>query len=254
MTLHAFAESRSKARHMIDSGIVFLNGEPVIKASADVAGDDLVTIHGTVMPYVGRGGLKLEAALDAFGVDVTGTVAADIGSSTGGFTDCLLKRGTQKVFAIDSGRGQLHASLLSDRRVVPMENTNARMLTAEMLGERCDIAVMDVSFISQTLLYGTVKDILKEDGSFISLVKPQFEAGRIYVGKNGLVRDISVHAGVIGRLVDTAGSYGLYCGGVIHSPIEGGDGNHEYLALFSKIKNKIAVDGLYIKKLVYGLK
>jgi 23S rRNA (cytidine1920-2'-O)/16S rRNA (cytidine1409-2'-O)-methyltransferase len=204
------------------------------------------------MPYVGRGGLKLEAALDAFRIDVTELVAADIGASTGGFTDCLIKRGAKKVFAVDSGINQLHKSLISDNRVVSMEKMNARNLTAEVLGELCDIAVMDVSFISQALLYGSVKSILKENGIFISLIKPQFEAGRNNIGKNGIVRDISIHATLIKRLFDTAESYGLFCGGAIRSPIEGGDGNIEYLALFEKTKSGIITDDRYINKLVYG--
>jgi 23S rRNA (cytidine1920-2'-O)/16S rRNA (cytidine1409-2'-O)-methyltransferase len=246
------AESRNKAQRLIESGTVFLDGKLIKKPSYEVDGTEHITICGSGMPYVGRGGLKLEAALDAFAVDVTGMIATDIGASTGGFTDCLLKRGAKKVFAVDSGINQLHKSLVSDSRVVLMEKTNARCLTAEMLGDLCDIAVMDVSFISQTLLYGTVNDILKDNGIFISLIKPQFEAGRMHVGKNGIVRDISVHASLIKRLIGTAASYGLFCTGAIRSPVDGGDGNREYLAIFTKGKSSIITDDRYINKIVYG--
>lgn len=246
-----FAESRNKACHMIDEGIIYINDKPAAKASLNVTDDDEITIHGQIMPYVGRGGIKLKAAFDAFGINVSGAVAADIGASTGGFTDCLLQHGAKKIFAVDSGRGQLHLSLRTDNRVVSMEDYNARLITYEALGEYCDIIVMDVSFISQTLLYGTVSAVLKDDGKFISLIKPQFEAGRAYIGKKGIIRDKSVHMIVIKKVIDTAQFFGLFCGGLICSPILGGDGNREYFALFSKVNNNINIDDIYIKNLVY---
>lgn len=247
-----FAESRNKASQMIEDGIIYIKDKPAIKASLNVADNDVITLHGQIMPYVGRGGIKLNAAIDAFGINVSGAVAADIGASTGGFTDCLLQHGAKKIFAVDSGRGQLHSSLTSDSRVVSMENINARLISYEMLGEYCDIVVMDVSFISQTLLYGTVGAIMKDDGKFISLIKPQFEAGRTSIGKKGIIRDKSVHIIVIKKVIDSAQYTGLFCGGLLCSPILGGDGNREYFALFSKVKNNIYIDDIYLKNLVYG--
>ncbi len=247
-----FAESRTKARRMIDEGTVVLAGKPGAKASAEVSEDDQISVCGKRMPYVGRGGIKLNAALDAFHISVTGAVAADIGASTGGFTDCLLQRGAKKIFAVDSGKGQLHPSLLSDVRVISMENQNARLITQETFGELCDIIVMDVSFISQTLLYGSVRNALKEDGVFISLIKPQFEAGKSCIGKNGIIRDKSVHVTVIKNIMETAHTAGFYCAGLMRSPVSGGDGNREYLSLFYRKSRNIDIDDICIKNLVYG--
>lgn len=251
LALSGRAPSRSRAQAMIESGVVFQNGYPVKKASSEVKDGDEISIEGAPPPYVGRGGLKLEAALDAFRVDAEDKTAADIGASTGGFTDCLLKRGAAKVYAVDSGRGQLHSSLLNDSRVISLEGLNARTLSAEALGERCDIVVMDVSFISQTLLYGAVDSILKDDGVFISLIKPQFEAGRAFVGKNGIVKDESAHIAVIRRVIDTAGAFRLRCRGVIRSPVRGGDGNREYLALFLRgDESGAGIEKRYIEDIV----
>ena len=233
LTEAGIAETRSKAKAMISAGEIYLAGKPCTKPAQEVDCPEITVIpKGT--HYVGRGGNKLEAALGAFSVDCGNAVACDIGASTGGFTDCLLKNGARRVYAVDTGRDQLHPSLRADSRVVSMEQTNARELTPQMLGEACDLCVMDVSFISQSLLYPAVSRILKEDGAFLSLVKPQFEAGRAHVGKGGLVRDDAVHADVLHRLITLATGAGLYCRGVIRSPIEGGDGNREYLAYFGR--------------------
>lgn len=234
------AASRSRARALIEAGSVSVNGTVVTKPSFECSESDAVELTGAPIEYVSRGGYKLAAALDAFnigtdasaGIDVTGMVAADIGASTGGFTECLLLRGARRVYAIDSGRGQLADSLRADPRVVSLEGVNARNLTADMLGERCDIAVMDVSFISQTKLHDVVAGLLLPGGIYISLIKPQFEVGRENVGKGGIVRDEHARQLATQSVIKSAERAGFACRGVIESPITGGDGNIEYLACF----------------------
>ena len=174
---NGFCESRSKAAASIEAGCVFVNGKAVTKCSFDIKDADAVEIRGEVIPDVSRGGLKLRGAFEAFGVTCSGLTCVDIGASTGGFTDVLLKNGAKKVYAVDCGRGQLHSSLQKDERVVNIEGFNARELSVDTLGQTCDMAVMDVSFISQTLLHKATSDVLNENGIFISLIKPQFEVG-----------------------------------------------------------------------------
>lgn len=248
---HGMSESRTRAGVDIENGRLFVNGKPIKKSSYDIKEGDNVELRGEAMPFVGRGGLKLAGAIEAFGTkgntvsgassflagnacfDPKGAVCVDIGASTGGFTDCLLHAGAKKVFAVDCGSGQLHEKLRADGRVINIENFNARELTAEFLGERCDVAVMDVSFISQVLLYPAAARILKPQGQFITLIKPQFEAGRAALGNNGVVRDKKVHAGVILQTVNAAKEYGFLLSGLARSPITGGDGNAEYLAFYT---------------------
>lgn len=225
-------ESRKKATDNIKCGYVSVDGKIINKPSYCVDGSEKIEIVGNFCPYVGRGGFKLEGALDSFSVDVKEFVCVDIGSSTGGFTDCLLQRGASKVFAVDSGKDQLHAKLRKDKRVICMEEFNARQLSICDIGEEVDLAVMDVSFISQTLLYSAVSSVLKNGGMFISLIKPQFEAGKAYVGKNGIVKDERIHKAVCEDIKQNASIYGLECIKIIDSPIKGGDGNKEFLALF----------------------
>lgn len=233
------APSRQKAREMIEAGFVTVGDRQVTKPSFEVDPDnDFVKVLGRPYEYVGRGGVKLESALKGFKIDPKGLVAADIGSSTGGFTDCLLRYGAKKVFAIDSGRDQLHKSLRADSRVVVMEGFNARELGEAALGEKVDITVCDVSFISQKYIYPSVTAILKEDGIFVSLIKPQFEAGREHLNKKGIVKDIKIHKRVIESCISEAARLGLACKGVISSPISGGDGNVEYLAMFRYTSDK----------------
>ena len=182
LTSRGYATGREKAKELIAAGGVSLNGKTVRKPSEAVGEEDRVTVDDSLSPkYVGRGGLKLEAALGAFALDVSDMTCVDIGASTGGFTDCLLTFGARKVFAVDCGTGQLAPRLTADPRVVPMENFNARMLDRSHLGEACDLAVMDVSFISQTLLYEAVTRVLKPEGHLVSLIKPQYEVGRAKV-------------------------------------------------------------------------
>ena len=226
-------ESRNKAARLIGEGKILLDGKCVTKPSQDVSDGEHTVEITEADKYVGRGGLKLEAALTSFAIDVRGKRCIDVGASTGGFTDCLLQNGAAFVCAVDSGRGQLHEKLLADIRVTSVEGYNARQLTSEEFG--CfDVAVMDVSFISQTLLHQPVASVLKEGACFISLIKPQFEAGKSALGKGGIVKKAADRADAVSRVLQSAALYGFETVNVIPSPIEGGDGNREYLALFVK--------------------
>lgn len=233
---------------MIDEGIVELDGKLVTKPSVEASEESSVRIIGETLRYVSRGGLKLERALDVFSVNVSGLDCIDIGASTGGFTDCLLQRGAAHVRCVDVGRSQLDRSLLADERVRSFEGVNARYLSPEDIGGRCELAVCDVSFISLTLILPAAAGLLCEGGRFIALIKPQFEAGRANIGKNGIVKDRNVHAEVISRVLDFAETVGLYCFGLTSSPICGGDGNREYLAGFDTVGG---FDRTEIKKIVY---
>ena len=211
-----------------------VDGKTVRKASEEIPdGSHTVELRNS-LAYVGRGGLKLEAALNAFSLDVENKVALDIGASTGGFTDCLLQRGAAKVYAVDSGAGQLAASLREDHRVVSMENCNARYLTADALGDAVDLVVMDVSFISAALIIPQFGSLLRETGDAVCLIKPQFEVGRAMIGKGGIVKDKNAHRYAIERVLDAGRAAGLKPLGLIPSPITGGDGNREFLVWFSK--------------------
>lgn len=229
-----YAQSRSRAQMMIAAGRIFVNGRATTKCAYELKEGDGVEIKSADMPYVGRGAIKLQAALDRFEISAEGMTAIDIGASTGGFTDCLLRRGAKYVVAVDSGHGQLDKALLADSRVLSLEGVNARTLTVALTGVIADIIVMDVSFISQTLIHPVIPALLKDDGVFISLIKPQFEAGRELVGKNGIVRSKAAHMLAVSRVIDSAEKRGLYCEGFTRSPITGGDGNCEYLAAFRK--------------------
>ncbi len=228
-----YAKSRSAASQLIKNGSVYVNGKMISKPSEPIGEEDIIEIRGDLPKYVSRGGYKLEGALEAFNIDVTGFVCADIGASTGGFTDCLLQRGAAKVYAIEGGRDQLDRSLRSDGRVINIEGCNARDLSYERIGELCDIVVMDVSFISQTLIIPNVVKILKTGGRFVSLIKPQFEAGRAGVGKNGIAKP-EYHKPVCDRIIRFCRDHSLINKGLIVSPIKGGDGNTEFLAYFIK--------------------
>ena len=228
------APSRSKAKEYIDSGKVFLNGAPVKKAGLEVTGTEDIRVMDADK-FVSRAGRKLEAALEIFGIDVTDLSALDLGASTGGFTDCLLQRGAKRVIALDVGRDQLDTRLREDGRVFVMENTNARDIFPEDLPFLPDIITTDLSFISQTLVYPAVARVL-EKGYFISLVKPQFEAGRENIGKGGIVKDKDgkIKKAVLEKISLCAAQNGLTLLKTAPSPITGGDGNTEYLALFER--------------------
>ncbi len=231
MAERGLAPSRARAKRLIESGAVVLNGRVADKPSLEVAGDPDVTV--TEERFVGRGGEKLAHALQTFGIDPTGLRAVDIGASTGGFTDCLLQNGASHVVAVDAGCGQLHPRLLADPRVTNIEKYNARQLDKEAVGI-VDLAVMDVSFISQTYILPRIPAVLSEVGRVLTLIKPQFEAGRAALNKNGLVKSPRDRIAAIRRVLGSAAEAGLLCRGLAPSPILGGDGNEEYLAYFIK--------------------
>ncbi len=232
------AKSRSAAKALIEAGYVLLDGKPLSKPSEEVNENIEHSLEITqTEKFVGRGGLKLEAALEAFSVDIMGFDAIDIGASTGGFTDCLLQRGAKSVVAVDSGEGQLDQRLAVDPRVTNIEKYNARELSRDIVPNGVDIAVMDVSFISQTLILPVIPNVLRPNGMVITLIKPQFEAGRSAVGKGGIVKNKRDRLMSILRVRDAAASVGLYMTDIIVSPITGGDGNVEYLAKFESNKS-----------------
>ena len=228
------AESRERAKTTVMSGLVFVNGQRADKPGMQVSPDVNVEVKGTALPYVSRGGLKLEKALKVFPIDVTGKVCIDCGASTGGFTDVLLKNGAAKVYSVDVGYGQLAWSLRNDERVANMERTNIRYISSEQILEPLDICVMDLSFISVKLVLPAVCALLKDDAQLVCLIKPQFEAGRDEVGKKGVVRDKAVHLSVIESVLDFAPTVGMTAMGLDFSPIKGPEGNREYLCYMKK--------------------
>lgn len=228
------AESRERAKTTVMSGLVFVNGQRADKPGMQVSPDVKVEVKGTALPYVSRGGLKLEKALRVFPIDVKDKVCIDCGASTGGFTDVLLKNGAAKVYSVDVGYGQLAWSLRNDERVVNMERTNIRYISSEQIPEPLDICVMDLSFISVKLVLPAVCALLKDDAQLVCLIKPQFEAGREEVGKKGVVRDKSVHLSVIESVLNFAPTVGMTVMGLDFSPIKGPEGNREYLCYVKK--------------------
>ncbi len=226
-----YAETRSKAQAIIMAGLVYVNGQKADKAGMSFDADTaVIEVRGQACPYVSRGGLKLEKALRDFGVDPTGFVCSDSGCSTGGFTDCLLQQGASKVFAIDVGYGELNWKIRNDPRVVVMERTNIRYVTPEDIGEPLDLSVIDVSFISLRIVLPAIKNLLKEkQGQVLCLIKPQFEAGRENVGKNGVIRDPAVHKEVLDSIVALAKELGFAILGLTFSPVKGPAGNIEFL-------------------------
>ncbi len=231
------AKSRTNAALLISQSLVTADGKTVKKPSEMICETAVIEIKEGACPYVSRGGLKLEEAICKFGIDVSGVVAVDIGASTGGFTDCLLKHGAKKVYAVDVGVGQLDGKIKDNPSVVSMEKTNARTLEKSSIPEQAELVVMDVSFISQALIYPAVSRLLNEGGLFVSLVKPQFELGKNAVGRGGIVKNADEKIkGLIKQLEETANIYGLKLVSTVKSPIKGGDGNVEYLALFRRDK------------------
>ena len=232
------AESREKAKAVIMSGNVFVDGQREDKAGTTFPEDVSIEVKGHALPYVSRGGLKLEKAMKEFDVELADKVCTDVGSSTGGFTDCMLQNGARKVFAIDVGRGQLAWKLRQDDRVVCMEKTNIRYVTPEDLGEPIDFSSIDVSFISLTKVLLPIYRYLTEGGEIVALIKPQFEAGREKVGKKGVVRKKSTHEEVIHTVTDYAASIGFTVKKLTFSPIKGPEGNIEYLVHLKKAREE----------------
>lgn len=228
--------SREKSKALIMAGKVYVNEVRTEKPGTQVKPDDSIEIRGEEMPYVSRGGLKLKKAVDTFGLCLTGKTVLDIGASTGGFTHCALLEGAQKVYAVDVGYGQLDWSLRQDARVVCLERTNARYLTAKEVPEPVDLVTIDVAFISLEKILPALLPFLKEEGIVVALVKPQFEAGREKVGKKGVVRDPEVHRQVISSVISCSSSLGLQAAGLDFSPVKGPEGNLEFLLLLINAK------------------
>ncbi len=245
---NGYVKSRQKAKTLIEDGNVKVNGTVVQKPSFDILEDVKIEVFDAC-PYVSRGGLKLEGILNTTGANVSDKVCIDIGASTGGFTHCLLLHGARRVYAIDSGTNQLADELKNDERVVSIENFNARSLTLDVIGETVDIITIDVSFISQNLILPCIFPLLKENGVFYSLIKPQFEVGRALVGKGGIVKDKKARLMAVNSVINCAKEHGLVCNKFLKSPIQGGDGNVEYLASFSKNGKDVSEE--YIKKIVF---
>ena len=235
-------QSRERAKTTIMAGLVLVDGQKVDKAGTMVKPEAEIRVLGNTLPYVSRGGLKLEKAIREFGVSLRGKVAADIGASTGGFTDCMLQNGAVKVFAIDVGYGQLAWSLRTDERVVNMERTNVRNVTPDQLGQPVDLASIDVAFISLEKVLPSVREMLQPEGEIVALIKPQFEAGREKVGKKGVVREPSVHEEVIFRVLALARQMELTPKALTYSPVKGPEGNIEYLVWLAK--GASAADGV----------
>ena len=229
LTEQGYFESRQKAQATIMSGLVFVNGQRVDKAGASIAEDAQIEVRGKAIPYVSRGGLKLEKAMKVFPVRLDGKICADIGASTGGCSDWMLQNGAAQVYAVDTGYGKLDWKIRSDPRVVALERTNARYLTHEQVPDELDFASVDVSFISLRLILPALRGVLKEDGSVVCLVKPQFEAGRDKVGKKGVVRDPKVHLEVLEHFLEHAREADFTVRDMTYSPIKGPEGNIEYL-------------------------
>lgn len=236
LTEHGFAESRSKAQALVMAGVVLVDEKRVEKPAETYSPEAKIRIKGesAESKYVGRGGLKLERALEHFHICVEGYICLDVGASTGGFTDCLLQNGAGKVAAVDVGTNQLAWKIRSDPRVESRENVNARHLKTEDFEELFDLIVMDVSFISATRILAALVPLLKPGGRIVTLIKPQFEVGRGEVGKGGIVRETEKHERVIDEVNRFAVGCGLKVGGVVDSPILGAEGNKEFLALYEK--------------------
>lgn len=236
------APSREKAKAIIMSGIVFVDNEREDKAGTFFDEKVHIEVRGKTLKYVSRGGLKLEKAMDAFGVKINHKICMDVGASTGGFTDCMLQNGAVKVYSVDVGHGQLAWKLVQDERVVCMDRTNIRYVTPEDINDIIDFASIDVSFISLTKVLLPVKNLLTPDGQIVCLIKPQFEAGRENVGKKGVVRDKKIHVQVIEKVIDYAKSIGFGIINLDFSPVKGPEGNIEYLLYLQNTSGDTFVD------------
>lgn len=237
-----FVESREKAKAIIMSGIVYVNNQKFDKAGATIKPDDKIEVRGETLKYVSRGGLKLEKAMNSFEISLNDCTCADIGASTGGFTDCMLQNGAKKVYSIDVGYGQLAWKLRTDERVVNLERTNFRYVTREQVPDELDFASVDVSFISLSLIIPVMRTLLRDGGRAVCLIKPQFEAGKENVGKKGVVRDKNVHIAVIEKIINLVKENNFSLLGLDFSPIKGPEGNIEYLCYIQKTDDVIISD------------
>ncbi len=245
-----YAESREKAKALIMAGLVYVNNQKSDKPGTTVKPDDIIEFRGAAPKYVSRGGLKLEKAVENFGLYLDGCICADIGASTGGFTDCMLQNGAIKVYSIDVGYGQLAWRLRTDERVVNLERTNFRYVTEEQVPDRLDFCSVDVSFISLSLIIPVMKNLMKDGAQAVCLIKPQFEAGKEKVGKKGVVRDPAVHLEVIDKVIGIALDNGFKIEHLDYSPIKGPEGNIEYLIHIVKSDVSALNDDIYPEKTV----
>lgn len=229
-----FCDSREKAKTLIMAGVVYVNNQKADKPGMQIKDDDSIEVRSNPLKYVSRGGLKLEKAMSSFDIKLDGLVCADIGASTGGFTDCMLQNGAKKVYSIDVGYGQLAWKLRTDPRVVNMERTNFRYVTKEQVPDELSFASVDVSFISLSLIVPVMRTLMRNDAYAVCLIKPQFEAGRDKIGKKGVVRDKSVHIEVVDNIIWMMLNNGFSVSGLDYSPVKGPEGNIEYLILVQK--------------------
>jgi 23S rRNA (cytidine1920-2'-O)/16S rRNA (cytidine1409-2'-O)-methyltransferase len=244
-----YFSSREQARRAIMEGVVFYRGQRIEKPGTFVDPEGEIEVKRDPCPFVSRGGLKLDAALDEFGIDIGGRVVLDAGASTGGFTQCLLRRGAMRVFAVDVGYGQLAWELRRDPRVVVLERTNLRYLTPEKLGTKVDLVTLDLSFISLKKVFPAVRELLRDEGEVVALVKPQFEAGRALVGKGGIVRAPETHCRVLEKVIADARGSGFLMKGVTHSPLLGAEGNLEFFLWLVAGEEKHSEQGLVEREL-----
>ncbi len=247
---NGLADSREKAKAMIMAGNVFINGQREDKAGSTFNEDVKIEVKGNTLKYVSRGGLKLEKAMENFDIELNDKVCMDVGSSTGGFTDCMLQNGAVKVYAVDVGHGQLDWKLRNDERVVCMEKTNIRYVTPEDIADKIQFSSIDVSFISLTKVLLPVRELLTDDGQVVCLIKPQFEAGREKVGKKGVVREKSVHVEVIDKVIEYASSIGFGILNLDFSPVKGPEGNIEYLVHLLKNDSSVLPDSIFPEVIV----
>lgn len=250
VTARGLVSSREKAKALIMAGQVYVNGQKELKAGATIKETDAIEVRGSQNPFVSRGGLKLQKAAQNFDINLDNCICMDIGASTGGFTDCMLTYGAQKVYAIDVGYGQLAWKLRTDERVVNMERTNFRYVTHEQIPEEIDFASVDVSFISLKIILPVLRELLKTDGEAVCLIKPQFEAGKEKIGKKGVVRDPAVHTEVVERITQFAIKTGFTLKNLDFSPIKGPEGNIEYLMHIIKTDNPENICGTVPSELV----
>ena len=242
---------RDKAKAIIMAGIVYVNGQKADKAGTEVLDEDKIELRGETLRYVSRGVLKLEKAFESFPIQVQNAICMDIGASTGGFTDCMLQNGAKKVYAIDVGYGQLAWKLRTDERVVNLERTNFRHVTKEQVTDPVNFASVDVSFISLTLILPAAYPLLSDDGEMICLIKPQFEAGKGFVGKKGVVKDSQIHQDTIVKVIDFAVETGFSVLGLTFSPVKGPEGNIEYLVYLKKeLSPRLEIDPEMISSVV----
>ncbi len=232
-----FCDSREKAKTLIMAGVVYVNNQKADKAGMQIKPDDVIEVRSNPLKYVSRGGLKLEKAMTEFGLSLDGFICADIGASTGGFTDCMLQNGAKKVYAIDVGYGQLAWKLRTDERVINLERTNFRYCTNEQIPDLLSFASVDVSFISLSIIVPVMRTLMKDNARAVCLIKPQFEAGKDKVGKKGVVRDKSVHKEVVENTLNMLISNGFSVLGLTYSPVKGPEGNIEYLVYIEKSDN-----------------